>query len=95
MTSPRSLLLIATLAIAPASALTLSACGGDVATSSGASVDAAQARELGAIAKRIQSNPEQADATLKEAGLSRAQFEAAVYTIASDPALSKAYASAL
>jgi len=95
MTTPRSLLLIATLALAPASALTISGCSGDVATSSGGSVDAARARELGAVAKRIQANPEQADATLKEAGLSRAQFEAALYTIASDPALSKAYASSL
>lgn len=73
--------------------LLLLGCGGDAADPG--AMDAARARQLGQVAKEIRVQPELADAALQPTGLSRAQFEQALYVIAADPALSKAYTEAL
>ncbi len=57
-------------------------------------MSADRARSLAALSKSIEANPAQAEALLKEAGLDAATYEAQLYEIAADPALSAAYAAA-
>ena len=49
---------------------------------------------IAALATTISSAPDDADATLSAAGHTRASFDAALYEIAMDPALTKRYLAA-
>jgi hypothetical protein len=80
--------LVGLLALAPTQ---LVAC--DSAPTSQA-MSANRARSLAALSKSIEANPARAEALLKEAGLDTATYEAQLYEIAADPALSAAYAAA-
>ncbi len=69
--------------------LLVAACGG------GSAPSAADATKAGAVAKQLAADPAKGAAALAESGWSEAEFEALLYDIAADPALSKAYLEAM
>ncbi|MBL8617746.1 MAG: hypothetical protein JNM72_19210 [Deltaproteobacteria bacterium] len=70
--------------------LLLSACGG-----SGSAPSAADATKAGGVAKQLAADPAKGAEALKASGWSEAEFEALLYDIAADPALSKVYLEAM
>lgn len=60
-----------------------------------ASIDAETFKKAVQAAKSIKKDPTKADAVLKEAGMSRSEFEAVMYQIATDEAASEKYEKAL
>jgi hypothetical protein len=77
-------------------AVLLAACTGEKQESPdqpGAAVPEKAARAA-RIADAIAAEPDRADAILEENGLSREEFEALLYEIAEDEALSQAYQAA-
>lgn len=64
-------------------------------TSAAADTTAAgRARSAAAVANAIETNPAAADSILRAAGHTREEFEALMYDIAADSAMSAAYAAA-
>ena len=82
--------LLSTLAIA-AFISTGVACGGGDGPAAADDPQVAKAVEL---AKKLEANPDQAEATLKEAGMSVEDFEALMMDIAADPAKTEAFEKA-
>lgn len=78
---------IMTIAAAAALSLTVPACGGGAG--------GGKAEKAAAIAKKIKANPDGAEATLKEAGMTAEQYEKLLREVAEDPELSEAYAKAM
>lgn len=78
--------------------LLAAACaGGDDRRDTNAAADttaAGRARSAAAVANAIAAKPEAADSILKAAGHTPEEFEALMYDIASDSAMSAAYAAA-
>jgi hypothetical protein len=70
--------------------LLLSACGGG-----GSAPSSADAAKAGAVAKQLAADPAKGADALKASGWSEAEFEALLYDIAADPALSRAYIEAM
>jgi len=78
-------------------AVLLAACGGDRTDSNdGGAEPAAPSKAVRAatIANEIAANPDNAEAILKEHGMTEAEFEALMFEIAEDEALSEAYEKA-
>jgi hypothetical protein len=87
--------LLSTLAIA-AFITTGVACGGGGGGGGGGGDAAAdpQVTKAADLAKKIEANPDQAEAALKEAGMSVEDFEALMMDIAADPAKTEAFEKA-
>lgn len=77
-------LLIASLAS------TVAACGGNAGTDSGS-----KAQKAATIAKEIQASPDDYEKVLEKHGLDADGFEALMFEVAEDPALSDEYAKAM
>jgi hypothetical protein len=57
--------------------------------------DSPDVAKVAAVAKKIEADPANVDEVLKDAGMTRKQFEADLYKIAEDAEASEAYAKAL
>ena len=78
-------------------ALATACAGGDDRSDTGAAADttaAGRARSAAAVANAIEANPAAADSILRAAGHTAEEFEALMYDIAADSAMSAAYAAA-
>lgn len=78
-------------------ALAAGCAGGDDRPDTTAAADttaAGRARTAAAVANAIETNPAAADSILRAAGHTAEEFEALMYDIAADSAMSAAYAAA-
>ena len=94
MRSITSLLLVAVAGLAACSSNSGSASSSRMSTTGSQTISAPQSGQVdraATIAKAIRANPDNAEQILSQNGMTEEQYEALMYEIASDPAMSAEY----